>query len=202
LNRAKSPADVSLLLSQTGITRAIGPSPAVWFAAQHAAVQGLLRACGQVEHTSGSFALWTLPTACPAAEDAVYFKNAPAAPRGEYDDTSDYARYHGYWTHDRQFAAAFGHTLTYSLDRGAYVQFRFNGQRVRIVYTAAANRGVAVVVVDGNHAPPLNQYSVETRWQASAVYEAGRSGTHVIRIQHNGGPATDAYIDIDRFIVE
>jgi hypothetical protein len=190
------------LLGRRGITRAIGPSPTAWFAAPHAAAQGLLRMCGQVEQISGSFALWALTSDCPGVQDAKYFSDAPAAPPGDYDDTSYYARYYGHWIHDRQFADAAGHTLTYSAGPGDYVELRFTGRRVRVVYTAAANRAAGAVTLDGNQAAPLDQHSAETRWQAAAVYEAGNSGTHVLRIQHNGGTARETYLDIDRFIVE
>jgi hypothetical protein len=180
-----------------------GPSVRARFAAQHPASQGLLRVCGDVTLESGNTAAYVLRPDCHSASreeiDRRYFLDAPYAPRGEHDDSSTYARYHGLWLHDRQFAEARGHTLVYTKSAGDWVQIRFEGRRIRIGFTAAFNRGTAEATLDGRSAGALRQQSSETRWRAEAVFEASGEGRHTLRLRHAG---SGEYIDFDRFVVE
>jgi hypothetical protein len=186
-----------------GINRIAGFSAAAWFGAEHAAAQGLLCICGEVEIQNGNAAAFRIRPDCTASSladlDRTYFENAPYASTGEHDDTASYfARYHGRWLHDRQFGQTSGHTLTYTATEGDWMQFRFRGRRVRVTYTAARNRGVAEITLDGALVRVLRQQSRETRWQAEAQIDAGASGTHTLRLRHAGG---GEYIDVDRLDV-
>ena len=197
LEAAKSPGDVLQQLQSRGIRYAVAPSARAPIAARHAAAQGLLRVCGRVEKESGLFAAWRIDTICEDV-DRRYFDDAPVAPPGGHDDTGPFVRYEGQWLHDRQFAEAGGHTVTYTNVAGDWVQFRFQGRRVRVVYTAASNRGSARVILDSRVVAALDQHSQETRWQAEAVYDTGSEGVHTLRLQLAGG----GYLDVDRFVVE
>ncbi|HEY2012344.1 MAG TPA: hypothetical protein VGH38_02535, partial [Bryobacteraceae bacterium] len=79
----------------------------------------------------------------PAAEDRPH---DPATP-GRYDDYDVRMSYLHHWHHDRQFAAAAHHSLSYSDVAGASVRFRFRGSEIAWVYTKGVNRGVAEVSV-------------------------------------------------------
>jgi 4-amino-4-deoxy-L-arabinose transferase-like glycosyltransferase len=203
LDEAETPGDVLIQLRERGVRHMAGPSAKAWFAAQHAASQGLLQVCGQATLESGNAAAFTLRSECLTVEpeeiDRRYFEDAPVAPRGEHDDVSTYARYHGRWLHDRQFAEAEGHTLTYTASSGDWTQIRFNGRRIRIGYTAAFNRGTAEVILDGVALASLRQHSAETRWRSEATFDAAADGIHTVRLRHAGA---GQYIDIDRFVVD
>ena len=197
LDAAKSPGDVLRELRNRGIRHAISLSARAPVAARHPAAQGLLRACGRVEAESGAFATWRIDTSCEHA-DRLYFDEAPVATPGANDDFRPFVHYYGQWVHDRQFAEAGSHTLTYTYIAGDWVQLRFQGRRVRVVYTAAANRGTASVVLDGRVVASLDQHSPQTQWQAEAVYDAGSEGMHTLRLELTGG----GYLDVDGFVVE
>jgi hypothetical protein len=205
LDRAESPSDVMAELRARGIRRLIAPGPSAWFAAPHAVAQGLLRLCGEVEKEAGPQAAWRISDRCLGWSDLElrrrYYDESPVAGPGEHDDAGSKPRYFGRWRHDRQFAQASGHTVTYTNHPGDTVQLRFQGRRVQVIYTAAFNRGAVEVLLDGRAAGRLDQYSERTQWRSSAVYETGGEGEHLLALRLTGERA-GGYLEVDAFVVE
>lgn len=78
------------------------------------------------------------------------------------------------------------------------------GEYFTYVYTKGANRGIAVVTIDGAEVDHLDTYSSTTQWQQNKTYYLGQ-GYHMIRITPSGtknSSATDYYIDIDALQVD
>jgi hypothetical protein len=203
LDAARTPGEVMQALRTRGIRQIAAPSSKAWFAPPHPAAWGLLSVCGEPTAENGKFAAYLIRPECgklSAGElDRRYLEEAPFAPPGEHQDISTYVRYRGHWLHDRQFVRASGHTLTYTRTQGDSVQFRFQGKRVRVTYTAAANRGTAQVILDGKPAGTLRQTAAETRWQSEAFFDAEAGGPHTLELRHAGD---GLFIDVDRFLVE
>ena len=201
LDAAASPADVLALWKSLGIRWATAPALSNWYASPHAAARGLLLTCGEAAATNGNFAAWRIREDCGPNVDEQYLSGAPVVEPGTYDDIDPAVRYIGPWLHDHQFAETFGHTLTYTATPGNFWQLRFRGRRVRVVYTAAANRGVSEVAVDGRAVGVLDQRSDATRWQAEQSFDAGELSEHRLRVTLRSGKPGD-YLDLDRLIVE
>jgi hypothetical protein len=128
-----------------------------------------------------------------------------AAPPGVYDDWARWMLYRGAWMRDKQFAQAGSGTLTYSATPGDVVRFWFTGDRIVYVYTKALNRGIALVLVDGQERARLDLYSPDTQWQARSEFGNLGPGRHVIeiRVLDSVNPkSSDRYVDLDGFIVE
>lgn len=128
-----------------------------------------------------------------------------AVPPGVYDDADPQIHLRKPWTHDPQFQDAFRHTLTYSDMPGASVSLAFRGGTITYVYTAARNRGIAEVLVDGQLKESLDLYAADTAWQTRRKYDGLGAGEHVIEIRVSGqrNPrAAGLFIDVDGFIVE
>jgi hypothetical protein len=205
LDLAESPVEAADLLRAKRVRAVVAPAPDAGFASQHAVAQGVLWVCGEVAARSGPYAAWRIGDSCldltPEQWYERYFEDAPVAEAGDYDDTSSAVRYGGPWLHDRQFASAAGHTVSYTSDPGSFAQIRFRGRRVRLVYTAAFNRGVGEVVLDGVSVARLDQRSDETRWQTEAAFEASGDGLHTLRVILTA-ERPGAFLDVDRFLVE
>jgi hypothetical protein len=206
LEAVRTPGEVQELLKARGIRWVVSTGPQAWFAAKYAPAAGLIGVCGEMALENGDHAAYRISARCSGASAAEigrwYFEDAPVVEPGSFDDISPALRYSGRWLHDHQFPEASGHTITYSLNPVDFVQLKFRGSRVRILYTAAANRGEAEVSIDGHVVGRLDQRSAETRWQASAVFTAAAAGDHTVRVSLPSDIAAGAYVDIDGFVVE
>ncbi len=202
LDNANSPAAVLRVFDRHGLRWAVGPALTNWYALHHGPARALLQTCGEVASRNGNFAVWRIRDNCaPGRVDAIYLESTPLVEIGEYDDIDPGLRYSGPWIHDHQFAEAAGHTLTYTSAPGSYVQLRFRGRKVRIVYTAASNRGEGDITMDGKPVRRLNQNSSATKWQAEVTVDAGVTSEHLLKLTFRPGQA-GKYLDLDRLIVE
>ena len=88
---------------------------------------------------------------------------------GIYDNTDSSIRYTGAWTLDNKFEEAADGTIVYSNNPGDSFRFRFQGSEISWVYTKAFNRGMAVVLIDGEKKETVDLYSPETHWQSRTL---------------------------------
>lgn len=128
------------------------------------------------------------------------------APPGAYDDVSRYSHFTGPWTRDLQFGQAFQGTLVYTNDTRSRVLIRFTGRSIQLKYTAAANRCPGLVSIDDGVEEPLNEYSLETKWQTqSPEFQAAGPGEHLMQMRFPQGvskqPIASCYLDLDGFVV-
>ena len=126
------------------------------------------------------------------------------APFGIYDDNSSYSRYFGNW-YTWSASDAYGGTYQYSASAGAGISFMFQGDTITWYFTRAANRGKALVTIDGENVNTqgyIDLYSSTTVRHQTQVYGGLGPGTHTISIINSGqkNPAsTDYVIDADEF---
>ena len=119
-------------------------------------------------------------------------------PPGAWDDSDERIAFLGKWLRDRQFPESWGQSLTYSGAAGDSFGFRFRGSKVVYVYTKAANRGTALVLIDGAEAGRVNQYSEVTVWRAESAFGNLTPGVHTFEVRLiESGKA----VDVDRIVV-
>lgn len=116
---------------------------------------------------------------------------------GVYDDMDPHIEYEGIWDGDRQFPQPAGGSITYSSVRGALFRLRFRGTSITYVYTKAANRGKAEIIIDGVRREPVDLHSIDTQWQERTTFNGLPNGVHTFEVRV---PA-EAYVDVDQLIV-
>ncbi len=163
-------------------------------------------ACVQPEFRIGNYSSGYLSAACEQKLRLWKSRRDALAQLGVIHDDSDaFLKPTGQWVHDNNFPLAIGGTVTYSNLPGSTIRFTFEGVGVTYVYTAAANRGVAQIELDGSPQPDLDLYRNETQWQSNATFGGLPNGPHVIEITVAGlkTPASKGtYIDLDAFVVK
>lgn len=112
----------------------------------------------------------------------------------------------GRWSRDLQFTQAYEGTLVYTNDTRSRLLIRFRGRSIQLKYTAAANRCSGLVSIDEGEEKPVNEFSLETKWQTlSPEYDAGNPGEHLMQLRFPEGvskiPIASCYLDLDGFIV-
>ena len=197
LGETASPAACLLLLERHGLRTLV--APAAIERVTNPALRRLLFAAGQTEAESGGWRVVRLPP----GSAKVRMPDDPAGP-GEYDDMDPRVAYAGVWHGDRQFDGPAGGSVTYSARPGARACLRFTGGRITYVYTKAANRGRALVTVDGSRTV-LDLYSPASVWQARSSFAAPGGGSHRFEVEVLPGPnppSSGSYVDVDALIVE
>ena len=129
---------------------------------------------------------------------------SPVGP-GTYDDMDQGIEYSGFWLHDRQFAESAGRSITYSNHPGDTLRFFFSGRSLTYVYTQAANRGTAEILIDRQSRGRVDLYSGDTKWQQKTVFGGLDPGPHSLelRILKRKDPhASDYFVDVDALVVE
>ena len=156
---------------------------------------------------------WTEPDGAPTGRLALYrLRQTPPSvpagfplPPGNWDDLDPHIEYTGHWYHDRQFPEAFEHSITYSQVPGDSLRASFSGSSITYVCTRAANRGIALVLIDGHEAARINEYATDTEWRSRRVFAQLGPGGHTIEIrvlnEHNP-QSTGTYVDLDELIVD
>ena len=120
-------------------------------------------------------------------------------PPGIYDDFDPAIEFHGPWIPDKAWPRTHSHTVTYCNVPGSEVRFAFRGSLLTYVYTKAANRGMADIVIDGVHTAALDLYSPEPEWQSRTSFRLS-AGPHVavITILPGKNPKSkDRFVDVD-----
>lgn len=125
-----------------------------------------------------------------------------SAGSGSYDNTNAQIQYVGSWVSDNSVSTgAYNMTTHYSNASESAAILTFSGTSVTYVYTKASNRGKAGIVIDGVVYPDLDLYSAGTQWQQSTTYGGLSNEIHTLHISVLPS-SNNAYVDVDRFIVQ
>jgi hypothetical protein len=192
LERRTEPAEVADLLRGLGANSIAAPenlrsefSPAREFMREYLGPTGFRR---------GGLAIFHLRDHPLKLEET-----APLGP-GIWDDLADSIVYSGRWYHDWQFPQTFEHSVTYSSDPDVSFAVRFKGSAITYIYTKAANRGRALIKIDGKVAGEVDLYSAETLWQSRTEFGGLIPGEHTfqLRVAPDKSPkSTGTAVDID-----
>jgi len=188
--QAHSPEDLVKLMRERGVSLWIGPLTKFPQLFQHPYDFDLALTYSDVVATVGTLALYRLRER--AAEPPPQAVVGP----GEYDEWNPGTRYSGPWAIDNQFAEAYSHTLRYCGGPPCWMEFRFRGGVVTIIYTAAYNRGRARILLDGREAGILVEKAEGIHWQQRYAVRAPAAGAHVLRVE-----VLEGYVDVDGFLV-
>lgn len=124
---------------------------------------------------------------------------------GLHDDMDARIEYSGPWLHDPQFKPPVKGTVSYSDREGTYLRVWFEGRAVTFLYTAAANRGIGEVWIDGQRARSVNQYSADTAWQSAVRIDDFVPGVHKFELRVTGKKdqrSAGAFVDFDALRIE
>jgi hypothetical protein len=126
------------------------------------------------------------------------------APLGEHDEAVSFVDFTGPWVRDMQFQQAFRSSLVYTSNLDSHLVIRFRGRRIRLRYTAAANRCQGQVTIDQGRPVLFDQFSQQTRWQALTPAFTAPPGEHRLdlRIAPSHPARPGCYLDLDGFTVE
>lgn len=195
---SQTPAEVAVMFREPGIRHVI--APAALENCNLVMRRFLEQWTAPTSVTSGHFVLRdVLATPIPELSEKT-----PAA-AGTYDDLDPRIEYRGSWMSDCQFSQAAGGSITCSDVPGDALRFWFSGTAITYVYTRAANRGVAQIVIDGRTRASIDLYSHETQWQGQTVFGSLEPGPHTIevRVMERKNPrSSNYYVDLDRFVVQ
>jgi putative flippase GtrA len=161
----------------------------------------VLERCTEPEFEQGDQYLAHLKPTCIEKKST---EQIPLTPYG-YDDPDERIEYSDDWYSDHQFAPPWGHTLVYTGQAGEWFRVTFKGIAIRYVYTAAANRGIAQVLIDGKEQKRLNLYSKDTKWQSWERFADFAPGVHTLEVRVTGEKdpqSSGTVVDLDALIVE
>ncbi len=162
----------------------------------------MLERCAEVEFAAGDK---TLAHLLPTCKETQELRLATPLSAGGYDDPDDRIEFIGPWYEDGQFAQPWGHTVTYCDQPGASARLTFNGTGIRYVYTAALNRGIAQVLIDGREAARMNMYSKEPGWQSVRRFGDLPAGVHTFEVRVTGEKdplSSGTVVDLDAVVIE
>jgi hypothetical protein len=130
------------------------------------------------------------------AEEVARF----VARTGVYEDTQPEVRYQGSWAVFHQPTGPSGGTVAYSDRPEDSVEIRFIGTGITYVYTAAVNRGLVEVLVDGHSVATIDLYSPATEWRQRRAIDGLAPGEHVVEFRVTGKrnqASQGAFVDMD-----
>jgi UMF1 family MFS transporter len=138
-----------------------------------------------------------LPENISGAPLPPYASSARAVGEGEYNATNDAFSYDGSWTEQTVAAetirAEQDRTYRRTSDRGAQVDFPFNGQKLTIVYSVGPDHGTWNVEIDGRpledkdgRPVTINSYNPNTRYESTSTLQAYEPGEHVLSLVNRG----------------
>jgi hypothetical protein len=206
IRRAPDAAAIGRLLDGWGVKTAIGHLPSRGTRVFPSVLESYLNNCALPEVILDDFVLSRLEPHCvgPAIRADIPRPRLTAR-AGTYDDVSPYILFRGGWRHDDIFPEAFNATSSYSDEAGSVAILAMQGPEVIWVYTAAPNRGIATVTIDGVDRGTLDQYSPSIQWQRRYSLQMSDNGPHLLVIRATGTSRPEAsghYIDVDSFEVK
>lgn len=166
------------------------------------ALRQFLAQCTQTEFEQGGAYVAHTNSRCAALADV---SSAPPVPPGSYDDFDPALHFRGDWVHTDQFPAAWQHSVSYTDTAGAEAAIVFQGTSFTYVFTRAANRGSAEVLIDGISRGTVDLYASGNEWQSGYRVCCLAPGRHtaVVRVLGKSRKeSTGRFVDIDRFVVE
>ncbi len=202
LGSAQTPQEVAAILRGWNVQYVAAPKPRVGVVFHSQALRDLLSQCATPEFQTTWLYLARLEKGC----DATLVERQPLLlSPGLYDDQDPAIAYRGGWVSDAGWPKAFSQTISFCNVPGADVRVAFQGDTLVYVYTRAANRGQAGVVIDGVRRATLDLYSPITAWQTSTVFSDLGSRRHlaVITVLPGKNPqSSDRFVDVDAFEVK
>ena len=199
LRAAGSAEDCRNLMQELGIRYFVAPSPGSGLTVTEAPAESFLERFTEPEYRHGPYQVARL-----RREDAPPDAALPPAPPGRYDDLDKRIAFHGAWTRGRDFPQASGGGVTYCDAVGASLAFEFTGREVTWVYTAAQNRGMAEVTLDGDARGRVDLYSPTVAWQAEFTVSGLPLGKHTLAVrvlpEKNAG-SRGRFVDVDSLVV-
>ncbi len=138
-----------------------------------------------------------LPENISGAPLPAYTSIAQAVGEGEYDATDDAFSYRGSWTDQTVTAetirAEQDRIYRSTSERGAQLDFSFNGQKLTIVYSVGPDHGIWNVEIDSqplgdNNGQPvtINTYNPNIRYESTTTLQASEPGEHVLSLVNQG----------------
>jgi UMF1 family MFS transporter len=138
-----------------------------------------------------------LPENISGAPLPSYTSSARSVGEGEYNATDDTFSYRGSWTEQSIAAetirAEQDRIYRRTSDRGAQVDFPFNGQKLTIVYSVGPDHGTWNVEIDGlpledkdGRPVTINSYNPNTRYESTSTLQASEPGEHVLSLVNRG----------------
>jgi UMF1 family MFS transporter len=145
----------------------------------------------------GIGAKFILPQNISGAPLPAYVSSVRAVGEGEYNATSDAFSYRGSWTEQTVAAetirAEQGRIYRRTSERGAQVDFPFNGQKLTIVYSVGPDHGIWNVEIDGQplvdkdgQRVTINTFNPNTRYESTTTLQASEPGEHVLSLVNWG----------------
>ncbi|MCU1337258.1 MAG: glycosyl transferase, family 2 [Bryobacterales bacterium] len=196
LQNAQTPRAVATILNDLGIHYVVAPD---WRQVGPLPVQLFVR-------------LWLDPLREPVGPLGLFRMRDLTTPpdtspfsTGRYDDLDERVEYSGAWRPDLQFRQSSDQSITYSDTPGNWFRISFTGRAITYVFTQAANRGIAKVIIDGRPQARINQYSAQTQWQSMRRFGGLALGTHTLEVRVSGekDPLSGGlFVDLDAFVVE
>ncbi len=171
------------------------------------ALAEFLASCAAPMVENGRFYAAQITSECDGLSGAALVAKLEGLPPalvspGSYDDFDPSLRFRGVWTRSHGFTGPYRHTVSYTDAPGASVAFAFEGSSLTYLYTKAANRGIAILEIDGvPH--EIDLYAPEPEWQSRLEFCCLSPGAHLAVLRATGRKrvvAQDVYIDVDAFI--
>jgi hypothetical protein len=198
LRAAGSAEDCRNLMQELGVRYFVAPAPGSGLVVTEVPADSFLARFTEPEYRRGPYQLarWK--------KDALPDATLPPAPPGRYDDLDTRIAFHGPWTRGREFPQASAGGITYCDAVGASLTFEFTGREVIWVYTAAQNRGMAEVTLDGDVRGRVDLYSPTVVWQAEFTLSGLPAGRHTLAVRilsEKNVASTGHFVDIDSLVV-
>jgi hypothetical protein len=206
IQHAATPPEMQSLLDRWKVHYVIWPTRQTGVTLQPS-LRDYLDNCTVSEYELGGYALSRV-VECKGDEShtEAHTDMRPLTPvgAGTYDDFDDALHFNGDWEQNRTFNGPYRHTISFTDEPGATVQFAFNGQAVTYLFTRTFNRGIAQIRIDGADWGAIDLYAAGTEWQSRRKF-AVSAGHHVIEIRvsgRNSPGSSGKYVDVDGFVVE
>ena len=197
LLHARSAAEIAAVLREYNIRRVVAPAS---LKAQFPVFETFLREWTERDGPeSGNMALLRLLDVRQPS-----LRLLEPLPAGEWDDLDERIEFNGAWIRDRQFSETRNQSVSYSDVPGNWFRFRFTGSKVTYVFTEAANRGAAQVLIDDRPRGTIQMFSSGTHWQSSQTFDGLGPGVHTfeVRVLDRGNPqSSGGFVDLDGIVV-
>ena len=202
IQSAHDELDIAGILRQWNVHYIVAPTADSKFEVRPRALRDFIKDCITPEYRANWYLLARVANTCHPGRE-IEPEPLLVSP-GWYDDSDPAILYKGSWIHDKGWAQAYAHTVTFSNVAGSEIRFAFEGAVLSYVYTRSANRGMADISIDGAHIAVLDLYSPEPKWRSRSTFKLS-TGRHlaVITILPGKNPkSADRWIDVDAFEVQ
>jgi hypothetical protein len=119
-----------------------------------------------------------------------------------YDNTDHAVKYTGVWDKQTKLLPAYKGTITGSNDKGAYIEFTFEGSNFMWYTKLGDTCGKAAVTIDGIESDKVDTFAADDIWGVCVFQKKLNPGKHTIRITvtgEKGENAKDTFVYLDGF---